>query len=94
MPSFDMNYAHPKKCKIQNSREIIGEIEHCAVAVGGLFGRPFRRPVEGPFADCSVFAVTCALFAGRDALIVCRGGGLRRVFAHHKCEILILARVL
>ena len=66
IPSFVLISAHHKRYEMQHAWEIIGEIAHCAVAVGDLFGGPFRSPVESPFANCGVFAVTDALFPGSD----------------------------
>ena len=40
LPSFSLTYAHQQKYEMQNAKEIIGEIAHCAVAVGELFGGP------------------------------------------------------
>ena len=79
---------------MQNTWAIIGEIAHCAVVAGGRFRRPFRRPVEGPFADCSVFAVTCALFAGSNALTLWRRGARRYIFTDREGGISIPAGVL
>ena len=46
MPSFGPISAHQKKHEMQNEREIIGEIAHCAVAVrscsGALRGAQLR----------------------------------------------------
>ena len=79
---------------MQNAWAIIGEIAHCAVAVGELFGGPYRSPVESPFVNCGVFAVTCALFAGSDVLTLWCGGGSEAVFTYRECEILTPAGVL
>ena len=87
MPSFSLIYAHQQKYEMQNARENIGEIAHCAVAVGELFGGLFRSPVESPFVNCGVFAVTCALFAGSDVLRLWHGDGRRRIFTYRECEI-------
>ena len=60
---------------MQNETEIISKIAHRAVAVGELSGGPCRSQVENTFANCGVFAVTCALFAGSDVLTLWPGGG-------------------
>ena len=75
MPSFGQISAHQKKYEMQNEREIIGEIAHCAVAVGDLFGGPLGSPVKSHFGKCGVLAVTCALFVGSYMPIVWCGGG-------------------
>ena len=75
MPSSGLISAHSKKCEMQNEREIRREIAHGAAAVRELFGGPYRSPVESPFVNCGVFAVTCALFAGSDMLTLWRRGG-------------------
>ena len=91
MLSIRLIFAHLGKSKMQNGWEIIDKIAHCAVAVEELFwgasGGPLRRPVEGPFVNCRVFAVTCALFAERDVLGLWPGAGRRRIFTYRKSEI-------
>ena len=54
--SFTLLFSHlsrnascSKKYDMQKTREIIGEIAHCAVGVGELFGGLYRTPVGSPF---------------------------------------------